>query len=451
MNITIESLGDAQFKKDYKTRYAYIAGSMYKGIASPKMVVRMGKAGYVGFFGTGGLKLSTIEEGIQYIQSNLKKEDPYGLNLLNNLDQPQLEEKTVDLFLKYNINYVEAAAYIQLTPSLVRYRLKGLHKDTQGNIVIPNYILAKISRPEVAEAFLSPPPKKIVEDLLAKGLITAEEASLSTTIPMSHDICVESDSGGHTDRRIALTLLPTIIRQRNEFMQKYQYKKQIRVGAAGGIGTPEAAAACFILGADFILTGSINQCTVEAGTSDQVKDVLQQMNVQDTAYAPAGDMFELGAQVQVARKGLLFPGRANKLYDLYTHLNSLDELTPELKNQIETRYFCRSFEEVWEETRNYYLSVRPDEIKKAESNPKHKMALIFKWYFIHTNRLALKGDKQQQVDYQIHCSSALGAFNQWVKGTELENWRNRHVDVIAEKIMTGTAVCLDECYEKFSR
>ena len=49
-------------------------------------------------------------------------------------------------------------------------------------------------------------------------------------------------------------------------MARYRYTKAIRVGAAGGIGTPEAAAAAFVLGADFILTGSINQCTVEAGT-----------------------------------------------------------------------------------------------------------------------------------------------------------------------------------------
>jgi trans-AT polyketide synthase/acyltransferase/oxidoreductase domain-containing protein len=96
-------------------------------------------------------------------------------------------------------------------------------------------------------------------------------------------------------------------------MPKYRYDKPIHVGAAGGIGTLHAAAAPFIMGADFILTGSINQCTVEAGTSDAVKDLLQELNVQDTAYALAGDMFEIGARVQVAKRGLFFPARANKL------------------------------------------------------------------------------------------------------------------------------------------
>jgi hypothetical protein len=31
-----------------------------------------------------------------------------------------------------------------------------------------------------------------------------------------------------------------------------------------------------------VLTGSINQCTVEAAVSDRVKDLLQQLEVQDT-------------------------------------------------------------------------------------------------------------------------------------------------------------------------
>ncbi|MBY8854439.1 acyltransferase, partial [Saccharothrix sp. MB29] len=82
-----------------------------------------------------------------------------------------------------------------------------------------------------------------------------------------------------------------------------RYARRVRVGAAGGLGSPEAEAAVFLLGAEFVVTGSINQCTPEAGVSDDVKDLLAGLDVQDTAYAPAGDMFELGARVQVARRG----------------------------------------------------------------------------------------------------------------------------------------------------
>jgi trans-AT polyketide synthase, acyltransferase and oxidoreductase domains len=70
---------------------------------------------------------------------------------------------------------------------------------------------------------------------------------------------------------------------RDETMSRYRYRQPILAGAAAGIGTPEAAAAAFIIGADFALTGSIHQCTVEAGTSCAVKDMLQEARVHDMA------------------------------------------------------------------------------------------------------------------------------------------------------------------------
>ncbi|PYV37683.1 MAG: hypothetical protein DMG06_27400, partial [Acidobacteria bacterium] len=77
-----------------------------------------------------------------------------------------------------------------------------------------------------------------------------------------------------------------------------------------------------------------------------------------------------------------------------------------------------------------------------EKNPKQKLALILRWYFVHSNRLALKGIADQKVDFQIHCGPAMGAFNQWVKGTRYEDWRNRHVDEIAHMLMSGAASIL---------
>jgi trans-AT polyketide synthase/acyltransferase/oxidoreductase domain-containing protein len=447
-SITAEFLGSQEFKKEYHLKYAYVTGAMVKGIASKELVVKMGKAGLMGFFGTGGLKLPKIEEAIQFIQKELKEGQAYGMNFLHNPGEQQVEEDTVDLFLKQDVKHIEAAAFMQITPALVRYRLKGLRREASGQIVIAHKIMAKISIPEIAQVFLSPAPERVVKKLLEANKISGQEADLSKEIPMADDLCVEADSGGHTDMGIMAVLLPTIIRQRDELMDKHQYAKTVRVGAAGGIGTPEAAATAFILGADFILTGSINQCTVEAGTSDAVKDILQQLNVQDTDYAPAGDMFELGAKVQVVRKGVFFPARANKLYDLYRHYNSLDDIDDKTQKQIQDKYFHRRFEDVYAETKAYYSQAMPEEIEKAERNPKHKMSLIFKWYFVHTMRLAMRGSGEQKVDYQIHSGPAMGAFNQWVKGSALENWHNRHVDEIAEKLMQGTAELLNQRFQE---
>jgi len=227
-------------------------------------------------------------------------------------------------------------------------------------------------------------------------------------------------------------------------MARYGYRKRIRVGAAGGIGTPQAAAAAFIMGADFIVTCSINHCTVEAATSDSVKDMLQAINVQDTAYAPDGDMFELGAKVQVLRRGLFFPARANRLFAVYQQYDSLDSIDAKTRHQIEDRYFKRSFDEVWQETKARLASTSQQEIELAERNAKHKMGLVFRWYFDWASRLAKAGDVEQRVNYQVHCGPALGAFNQWVKNMELADWRRRHVADIAERLLAGAANLLNE-------
>jgi trans-AT polyketide synthase, acyltransferase and oxidoreductase domains len=449
--VTPESLGDVKFKRDYGLRYAYLAGAMYKGIASKELVVALAKDGMMGFLGTGGMDFEEIEASIRFIKSELPGGQPYGMNLLCNMDRPEIENRTVDLFLEHGIRNVEAAAFMRMTPGLVRWRLAGLKRMPSVGPASHRRTIAKVSRPEVATAFMQPAPESIVRELLAARKITIAEAELSQTIPMADDICVEADSGGHTDQGVAYALMPAMMILRDELMAKYRYDRAISVGAAGGIGTPHAAAAAFIMGADFILTGSINQCTVEARTSETTKDLLQELNVQDTEYAPAGDMFEIGARVQVAKRGLFFPARANKLYELYQRHNSIDEIDFNMRRQIEDRYFGRSFDEVWRETKAYYQKNWPGHAEEVERNPKQKMALIFKWYFVHTSRLAIQGVGGQKVDYQIHCGPAMGAFNQWVKGTKWQSWRNRYVAEIGARLMQDTSQMLNDRYNSISQ
>ncbi|MER6581510.1 ACP S-malonyltransferase [Nonomuraea sp. NPDC001023] len=437
------ALGSAEFRADYRVRHAYLAGSMFKGIASAELVIRMGRAGLMGFLGAGGLTLDQISDALDTVQSALGPDGPYGVNLLHGFDEDGLERETVDLLLRRDVRYVEAAAYPHVTAPLVRYRYSGAHRDPAGRPVAVRHVVAKVSRPEVAAAFMRPAPQAVLDRLVREGALSAAEAEVAAELPVSGDVCVEADSAGHTDGRSPYALMPAILRLRDEEMAAHGYARRIRVGASGGIGAPEAAAAAFVLGADFIVTGSVNQCTPQAGTSDAVKDLLAGLDVQDTAYAPAGDMFEMGAQVQVARKGTLFPARANKLYQLYRQHGSLEEIDERTRRTIQDKFFRRSFEEVWEETRAFLAARRPAELARAERDPKHRMALVFRWYFVHTIRLALRGEAGRQVDYQVHCGPAMGAFNRWVAGTELADWRARHVDVIADRLMEAAAGLLE--------
>ena len=52
----------------------------------------------------------------------------------------------------------------------------------------------------------------------------------------------------------------------------------------------------------------------------------------------------------------------------------------------------------------------------------------------------------------IRCENQfwLGAFNQWVRGSVLEDWRQRHVDVIANHLMEGCADYLAQRLRHFS-
>jgi trans-AT polyketide synthase/acyltransferase/oxidoreductase domain-containing protein len=84
------------------------------------------------------------------------------------------------------------------------------------------------------------------------------------------------------------------------------------------------------------------------------------------------------------------------------------------------------------------------EIERAERNPKYKMALIFKWYFARSTQAALDGDPDRRVDYQVHCGPALGGMNQWLQGTPLEDWRNRHADELGVRLMTAAAQLLEQ-------
>jgi trans-AT polyketide synthase/acyltransferase/oxidoreductase domain-containing protein len=442
VQITASTFGDKEFKKDYGIKYAYAAGGIHHGISSPGFVIRMAQAGLLAYFGTGGLTISQVESAVKQIQSAVNATEAYGVSVICNNNHPHHENALVDLLLKHRVRNLEVVDCIQVTTALLRYRLKGLSRQANGEVVCANRVLARVTHPDVAALFLSPAPERLVNKLLAENKITPQEADLAAKVPLADDVCIEANSGWHSDNGAAQVLLPVVLKLRDEMQAAFSYGKRVRVGSADGIGTPSAVAAAFLLGADFVVTDTLNQCSVEASLSDSAKDLLEQVNVQDTEYAPAREMFELGAKVRVLKKGLLFPARANKLYELYKQHNSLDEIDEKTRKQLQERYFKRSFSEV-------LSAINAQQIAEAERNPKHKMALVFKWYLDHGMNLALSGNDSARVDYQIRCAPALGAFNHWSKGTAFEKWRNRHVDQIAESLMQGAAEYSNHRFQAF--
>ncbi|VAX08946.1 Enoyl-[acyl-carrier-protein] reductase [FMN], inferred for PFA pathway [hydrothermal vent metagenome] len=433
-----EQLGDPAFKAFYGVKYAYMTGAMANGIASEEMVISLGQANILASFGAGGLGLGRVEQAIQKIQQALPN-GPYVFNFIHNPSEPAIEQGTIDLYLKYGVNVIEAAAFFNMTASLVYYRAKGLQQDSQGQIQINNKIIGKVSRREVATVFMQPAPEKMLNQLVADGLLTQQQAQLALQIPMADDITVEADSGGHTDNRPLTVILPSIIALRDEIQQQRQYPVEIRVGAGGGVGTPDAALACYMMGAAYIVTGSVNQSCVEAGASEHTRKLLSQAGMADVVMAPASDMFERGIKLQVLKKGTLFPMRAQKLYELYTTYNSLSEIPPIELEKLEKQILQNSVETVWQETVAFFQQRDPSIIEKAKDNPKRQMALVFRWYLGQSSRWSNAGVKGREFDYQIWSGPAMGAFNDWVAPTYLHDYKNRKVVDVAEHLMFGAA------------
>lgn len=440
--IPLSALGDRTFIHRHHLTYPYIAGAMANGISSVEMVQAMSENGMIGFFGAGGLSLPEIKSAVITLTSRLK-DAPFGFNLIHSPADSDLETATVQLYLDHGIRRISAAAFMRMTPALVYYRVKGIHRDNDGRVVAPNQVIAKVSRIEVARQFFAPPPLKLVQALLEKKWITQTEAELSRFIPMAQDLTAEADSGGHTDNRPALALLPTMLALKQQCMDEFQYAEPLCVGLAGGIATPESAAAAFAMGAAYILTGSINQSCVEAGISQEVKQLLCQAEQADMAMAPAADMFEIGAQVQVLKRGTLFALRARKLYEMYRTHDRFEDIPAGIRREIETKFLQTGFDPAWESTKAFFESRnQPAQVQKAESDPKHKMALVFRSYLGQSSRWAIQGSPGRKMDYQIWCGPGMGAFNQWVQNSFLAGPEHRKTPELALNLLFGASVKL---------
>lgn len=431
-----EWLGDRSFNEVHGTRFPYSSGAMANGIATTAIVREMSQAGFMGFFGAAGLTADRVSKALDELEG---LSTPWGSNLIHSPNEPDLEQQIVDLYLARRVRRVSAAAYMALTPMVVQYAYTGIRQNPDGSIHRDNFLFAKISRPEVARRFMEPAPAEMLDRLVAQGRLTAAEGQLARRLPVAEDYTIEADSGGHTDNQSLTSLFPIICRLRDEVVAARGYVRPIRLGAAGGLGTPSAVAAAYALGAAYVLTGSVNQGAVESGLAPEGRAMLATADLADVIMAPAADMFELGVKVQVLRRGTMFGVRALKLYEVYHQYQRWEDVPAAERGKIEKTMLRTSFEEAWASTESFFARRDPRENERANRDPHHKMALVFRSYLGQSSKWAIAGDQSRRPDYQIWCGPAMGAFNSWVKGTFLEPAENRTVVQIARNLMEGAA------------
>ncbi len=435
-----EWLGDRSFAEAHGTRFNYVAGEMARGIATPQMVISAVRAGCLGFYGSAGLPVPEIRGGLAKIKAGLPAGAvSWGANLIHSPQEPGQEAAVIDLFLAEGVRRVSASAFMKLSPQIVRYTALGLARAEDGSISRANHVFAKVSRAEVAEAFMSPPPEKLLRDLVTSGAITDAQAGLAARVPVAADITAESDSGGHTDNRPAAVLFASLAAARARVARQAGLDPDlVRIGLAGGIATPHGVAAAFQMGAAYVLTGSINQSAVESGLSEPARRLLAKAGPADVAMAPAADMFEQGVQVQVLKRGTLFAMRGKKLHTIYRSGAAFEDLGPEDRKAVET-ILGEPFGAAWAATREFIARANPAEAKRAETDGNKRFALVARRYLFMGAQWAREGDPGRTADYQIWCGPAMGAFNEWVAGTYLEPIENRTVRQIAWNLMEGAA------------
>ena len=134
-----EWLGDRSFCEIHKVRFPYVSGAMANGIATTRLVIEMARAGFLGFFGAAGLGPATVEQALDELERELGTSDSGGLswgaNLIHSPNEPAIEERVADLYIRRGVRRVSASAYMGLTPHIVRYAYTGLSVGEAGQIL----------------------------------------------------------------------------------------------------------------------------------------------------------------------------------------------------------------------------------------------------------------------------------------------------------------------------
>ena len=432
--ISPEWICGRSFVESHNLRYPYVVGAMANAITSTQMVIACANDGILCFFGSAGLDEKTIATSIAKIGHHVSESASWGANLIHAPHEPALEFATAKLFVDQGVRFVSASAYLKLSEAVVFAAFSGIRQDAQGGIVRARSVFAKISRPETAAAFMQAPSAKLLTRLMDAGHLNEEECRLAARCSVATDIIVESDSGGHTDNQALGALFPRISELRE------QLKADVRLGAAGGLGSPRSLAAAIALGADFLLTGTVNQTTIESGLSSYGKTLLAKADIGDVMMAPAADMFEMGVKLQVLKRGTMFGVRAQRLWEAYQNYRDFEAMPDEVKQKLEDDILGESVDDIWEACQRFFAERDPLQLEKAQASSRHKMALVFRWYLGKSSRWANAGKLERKLDFQIWCGPAIAAFNSWIKGSFLEDPDQRRVVQLAKNLMEGATM-----------
>lgn len=423
----VNGLGSLSFKEEYQTDIAYAAGGIRDGISSVSMIKKLADSNILGFLGTKGLDIHKIK-GLLESAFNMVEHEKIGVHVACDVLKPENNNQQLKLMIDKDIRRLQISGYQKPDEWIYEYRIRNIQYSEKHKVESPYKLLVCVNNLKAAEEFLKPIKKDYIKKLIELKKLTQIEAEMADSLPVCDDICIENTGMGAG----GFGWISSIKKLNERIGQSSSLRKEVRVGICGGIGNPQMLALAFFAGADFIMTDTINQCTVEAETSAHVKDLLQSAKENDFTFAPADDLFEFGERISVLKRGTLYPARAQKVYDIYSKYASVEEISKADTKLLTEKYFGIKLSEMYQ---RIMKTVSEEERKLISEQPKYKLGLIMKGYLQECFHQAQAGEKESEINYGIAVERDMADINRWLQGTDIEHWDRRSIDVIAKRIM----------------
>jgi PfaD family protein len=429
-------LGSSQFKEAHQLKFAYGVTPFEREVCTVDMVSKLLCDGYLAFAPTDFLTIDEISEKICQLRQGADSK-AIGLGYRFHAYNNDYEQKRMALAIEEDISRIYISGYLRASKSMIHYRVKGMKKRPDGAIEVPHSIFARVTDSAIALYFASPPPADILDELLSEGLITSEEADLGSKMPISQDLIVEPELNKGGLKQDLFSLYPSV---KAELRAKMVSRNApVRVGVSGEIATPEAVAAAFRMGADFVLTGLVNSLTVEAGGSLKRRNLLFKTTSTDVTYAPSYEFLDSELPVTVTRFGTMFATKAKRMEDILRTTVSFSGLSESDRQFMEKNVFQKSLAEAYESSIEFCKKWWPDQVKSSSSD-KVKAAMLMKHWLFTTTQMAFDGIDNRELDYQVRADGGIVAFNKWRIGSVFDDEDKLSVIQLSKNLMEGALV-----------
>jgi len=192
----------------------------------------------------------------------------------------------------------------------------------------------------------------------------------------------------------------------------------------GGISTPASALAAFMWAPLMWRKWKCESACVEAGTSACQEVAASGRVTRMWMGAPASDMLRWVSELQVLEAGTTIRAQEPRKINLVLQ----KRMNPLMKSQQRNASLEKKYQKTMEKFAScieFFKQRDPEQIRTAPKTIRAgRWPWFFRWYLGLSPTWPNAGTPDRVLDvFKFWCGPALGAFNDWVKGTYLEHYR----------------------------